>query len=318
MLGCPNCKTVVTENQLFCRTCGYKFDPEFQFSLKGMGIAAGQRIPIAASPSFGSTKSSSQAHHIILPLMGLIIAAFAIVSVAPLGFVNNYKNISRSTFNIERSYMGVYLADSDGAVIEGITEMGPAEQAGLASGDTILEVNSTPIADSSDLVAFLNSVPPGTDISIKLMRDHAEFYTSLRTVRRSDLHLRPSHLQGFLGVSSLDQVDIETTQLAHSCNIARSVVGDGKLISAEPHIENLAHIVETDSAVRIGNIIEGSAAHLGGLQEGDLILAIDGNPTRNPSELARCIRSRIPGQEVMITLMRDGQLIQKLLHMGSR
>lgn len=321
MLGCPNCKAVVTENQMFCRTCGYRFDAEFQFSLKGLGIPAGQRIPIG-SPKPASSRNQHQSH--LLPIIGLVIAAFVTtVSVAPLSFVDNCKKIgiSSSIFGKERSYIGVYLADSStgyGAVIDEITDMGPAEQAGLASGDTILEVNSRPIADPNDLVAFLKSVPPGTDISVKVMRDHAEFYTSLTTVRRGDLHFRPSPLQGFLGVASLDQVDIETTQIPHSCDIARSVIGSDRLISAEPEIENLNHIVETDSAVRIAKIIEGSAAHLGDLREGDLILAIDGNPTRNSSELGRCIRSRVPGQEVLVTVIRDGQLLQKHIHMGSR
>ncbi len=319
MLGCPNCKTVVTEDQLFCRTCGYKFDSEFQFSSKGLGIPPGQRVPVS-NPSLNCNSSHSQ--RVVLPIMGLILAAFvSTVSIAPLGFVNNFKKVSRSSiFGNERSYIGVYLADgnsdSPGAVIDMITEMGPAEQAGLTSGDTILEINSTPILDSEDLVAYLKSVPPGTELSVKVMRDHTEFYTSLRTARRSELHFRPSPLQGFLGISSLDNVDIETTQLAHSCDIARSAVGTDNFISNEP--QNLAQIVETNSAVRIGSVIEGSAAHLGGLQEDDLILAIDGNLTRDPSELGRHIRSRMPGQEVLITIMRDGQLMQKQVYMGSR
>lgn len=48
----------------------------------------------------------------------------------------------------------------------------------------------------------------------------------------------------------------------------------------------------------------------GRLRSGDLIVAVDGRTVRSPSELRRAIATRSPGEEVQLTVRRDGKRIR--------
>ncbi len=57
-------------------------------------------------------------------------------------------------------------------------------------------------------------------------------------------------------------------------------------------------------------LVPGGPAELAGLQAGDIIIAIDGDRVRGSNEVIVDIRSRVPGDEVTITVLRDGQEIE--------
>ncbi len=55
----------------------------------------------------------------------------------------------------------VYGVNS-GVTIASITPNGPAEKAGLKTGDTIVSVNGKPVKNGDELVAEISSLKPGT------------------------------------------------------------------------------------------------------------------------------------------------------------
>jgi S1-C subfamily serine protease len=63
--------------------------------------------------------------------------------------------------------------------------------------------------------------------------------------------------------------------------------------------------VTTDGA-RLDSVDAGSPAAAVGLQVGDVITGIDGNPVHSNSELATRLYPDTPGREVILTYMRDG------------
>jgi membrane-associated protease RseP (regulator of RpoE activity) len=65
-------------------------------------------------------------------------------------------------------------------------------------------------------------------------------------------------------------------------------------------------IVQQESDWRVGSISEDSAASRAGLQEGDDIVAIDGQVTDVFADLRGVVAPR-PGQEVVVTVERDGE-----------
>ncbi len=52
---------------------------------------------------------------------------------------------------------------------------------------------------------------------------------------------------------------------------------------------------------------ENSAAEEAGIREGDVIIAIDGSPVRNPSELIEAVGRKRPGDQVSVTYYRNGR-----------
>lgn len=63
----------------------------------------------------------------------------------------------------------------------------------------------------------------------------------------------------------------------------------------------------------IGEVMDGSAAKFGDIQEGDVITAINGTPIRSMSQLQESIAVHRPGDKVEVTLDRKGQQIKKTL-----
>ncbi len=96
-----------------------------------------------------------------------------------LGFaipINQARRISEELINtgtstkpiigvtLDRTYQG------EGARVEQVSPGGPAEDAGVRSGDVIVEFNGRPIADSTALIVDIRSMKPGDEVSMKVNR----------------------------------------------------------------------------------------------------------------------------------------------------
>lgn len=62
-----------------------------------------------------------------------------------------------------------------------------------------------------------------------------------------------------------------------------------------------------NGGVKVHNVYSGTAAENMGLQRGDVIKVLNGINTNSPRELWRAVRSHDPGDEVKVTVVRDGQ-----------
>jgi S1-C subfamily serine protease len=65
------------------------------------------------------------------------------------------------------------------------------------------------------------------------------------------------------------------------------------------------------------SIASGSAAEAAGIREGDVITALDGEPISDPSDLAATIAGHLPGDEVTVTIERDGDEQQVSAELGA-
>ncbi len=76
------------------------------------------------------------------------------------------------TGEVERAYLGIQGADGEngGAVIQPQLG-GPAAEAGLEAGDTILEVGGEPVEGISDVIATVNNGKPGDELTLEIERD---------------------------------------------------------------------------------------------------------------------------------------------------
>jgi S1-C subfamily serine protease len=72
----------------------------------------------------------------------------------------------------ERAFLGVSsaAAPEGGAQVGGVVADGPAADAGLREGDTIVEINGQPVRDSDDVSAVVNSRRPGDEVRVVIER----------------------------------------------------------------------------------------------------------------------------------------------------
>lgn len=93
---------------------------------------------------------------------------------------------------VNRSFMGIRqttitpgpalnynLPVQNGVGVLGVTNGSPTAQAGLRSGDIIVQLNSTPIPDAATLARFLRENLPGTQVLVTFYRGTARMSTQL-------------------------------------------------------------------------------------------------------------------------------------------
>lgn len=77
--------------------------------------------------------------------------------------------------NPNSGYVGVgFDLEFDGIKLRDLTKDGPAEKAGLKSGDLVLSVNGEKVADVDDFVALVQRHKPGDVLTLKIERDKKE------------------------------------------------------------------------------------------------------------------------------------------------
>ncbi len=99
--------------------------------------------------------------------------------------------------------------------------------------------------------------------------------------------------------------------------IAGQLVKDGRATHAQLGVTPAAQpqTATADSTSRqsavLAKVVPGSPAADAGLQAGDQVIAVDGVATPAPDSLVALVRSHAPGDEVVLTVVRDGSM-QKL------
>jgi len=142
----------------------------------------------------------------------------------------------------------------EGALVSSVQPGGPADKAGLKSGDVIRKVDGQPIVASGDLPAIIGLARPGEKVTLEIWRAGKAEQIS----------------------ATLGDAAEKATQVAK----ADEPVGKGKLgLSLRP----LQPQEKQQSGIASGLVIENAAgpAAAAGVQPGDVLLGINGSPVSN-------------------------------------
>jgi serine protease DegQ len=77
-----------------------------------------------------------------------------------------------------------------GALISGILQHGPADQAGMRTGDVLLSVNNQPVADASALLNQIAALKPNQTANITFSHMGNIVLTDVRISRRPKLNTK--------------------------------------------------------------------------------------------------------------------------------
>jgi serine protease Do len=194
--------------------------------------------------------------------------------------------VTRGRIGVGIQGMDASLAESfgldkaRGALVSRVEPDSPAAKAGLKEGDVILEFNGKPIAKANDLPAAVAQVTPGAKAPLKVWRNKSE--TSLdvtvgelpneRVAQAAPEAAKP---QGRLGVAVRPLSNEE----------ARALQSEGGLVVQQA---------------------SGPAAKAG-LRAGDVIVAVNGQPTRTVDELRKQVNEAKGKLAVLVE--RQGQRV---------
>ncbi|MGH7152868.1 MAG: PDZ domain-containing protein, partial [Acetobacteraceae bacterium] len=86
-----------------------------------------------------------------------------------------------------RPWLGMYATEADDAlVIGGVSDNGPAEQAGIRTGDRVLAVNGEDVGDLGGLWRRVwASGSAGAEVKVRLLRDSGPVTISVRSADRA-------------------------------------------------------------------------------------------------------------------------------------
>jgi 2-alkenal reductase len=174
-------------------------------------------------------------------------------------------------------------------------------QTALVGGDVIVAVDGQPIQDFEDLVAYLaDSTEVGQTITLTALRDGKKETIDLTLAARPASEASGSQAESpgtggaYLGVAGLTL----TPEIAQAMNLPSDQ--QGVLVSqvqkASP--ADQAGLQGSDSPVTLG----GQRLLVGG----DVITAVDRQPIASLQGLQGLLQEKMPGQAVMLTLLRDG------------
>jgi len=239
----------------------------------------------------------------------------------------SWLGVSGATLTPELATAMNLNADQRGALVIQVTPNGPADQAGLqgsdrqvkiedqnvpVGGDVITAIDGQPVKDFEDVVAYLvGSTKAGQQVTLTVLRQGKEEQITVKLGARpeseSQLALAGGGVPGqaWLGING---------------------------VTVTPEIAQAMNLPDGQTGILVEQITLGSPADQAGLQGsykpatisgqqisvgGDVIVAINGQSVSQMEELRAFIQNAQPGQEVTLTVLRNGEQLDIPLTLGA-
>ena len=210
----------------------------------------------------------------------------------PIQMATHIQNQLINTGKVTRGYLGVNMQDltqdlaqsfgldeTDGVLVSSVMPGTPAEEAGLKSGDVMVEFDGTAVTDTNQLRNLVARTPVGSEVTVKVIRDNKP---RAFTVKIGELPDKvPASAED---ADVLEQVGFTVQDLT----------------------EALAYQLgyEGQEGVIIADVEPGSQADGVGLSPGTLIHQVNRQTVRNTAEFMQALRTSEQSNHVLL-LVQD-------------
>jgi predicted metalloprotease with PDZ domain len=203
-----------------------------------------------------------------------------------------------------RAIIGVQLeraADGKGARVREVSPGGPAADAGIRTGDVIVAVNGATITGADptrQVLGILHNVKPDTKVNVRVLRDGKAQDLTLTTRASPGLFAR------IHGLPDMGQVALPALPELRGDFMFHRPLMDMELATLTPR---LGSYFGTDKGVLVVRAPANDALKL---EDGDVILTIDGRQPTSGSHATRILGSYQPGEKVTLRILRDHKTLQ--------
>jgi serine protease Do len=172
------------------------------------------------------------------------------------------------------------MQNPNGALVSSVEPGGPAAKAGLEPGDVILSLNGQPVSDSNALPAQVAGLAPGTTAKVQVWRDKGAKDLTVTVGALSDAK----------------------TASAGGADKSESASQDARLGVA---VRPLTPEEKQSASLSRGLLVSqaSGAAESAGIQAGDVILAVNGQPVTTVQQLKTMVASA--GDSIALLIQRD-------------
>ncbi len=237
---------------------------------------------------------------IFSPSGGSIGIGFAI----PSALARNIVKQLRDQGTVRRGWLGVRIQNvtdelaeglrlerARGALVASVTPGGPAEASGLQQGDVVLEFNGRPVPKYRNLSRMVAETPVGEDVEVVVWRKGKAVTLEVRLGELEDV--QTAALTAETGTTETS--DVEALGL--------------KLATITPELRQRFQLDEKTDGVVITEVTEGGNAAEKHLSPGDVIVEIDLEEVRSPSDVSDKVeKAKDEGYRVVTLLVfRQGK-----------
>lgn len=196
-----------------------------------------------------------------------------------------------------------------GAQVVEVVDDSPASAAGLQVDDVITTVDGKALDGEASLADVIGGFAPGDEVTLSVTRPGAEEESLELSVTLGE---NPDDAdRAFLGIRYTQSATVDLQGLPEG--FVPFGQGRGQEMPFTLPFERMAPgqdimpgMEATAGAVVLTVVEQGPAAEAG-LQAGDVITAIDGEPVDGPQALVDAVTSRQPGDTVVLTVTREGE-----------
>lgn len=213
---------------------------------------------------------------------------------------------------------------SGGITINEIIGNSGAEKAGLLAGDVILSLDGKKVDTHTDITSVISAKKPNETIAVTLLRNGEEkvifatlgarqktSYTVLvqnaNTPTESktiNINLNGNSKNWENSIAALNQFNsikwVSEKETGNPCEKLREM-RSASLLGVYVNYN-------AKSGVGIQDVISNTGAQSSGLQSGDIITSVSGIDVNSYIELRRVVTMHKPGETVVVTFLRDGQV----------
>ena len=216
------------------------------------------------------------------------------------------------------------LSDEQGAVVKSVEPDSPARKAGVQEGDVILRFSGEAVHSVAQLVRLVRETPPGRKLAIEVSRGGAVQRLSATLVERggdADFNFAMPPIPPIPPVPPLELLDWDRRGKGRA--MIRDIFRGGprKLgIEYQEISDQLAKYFKltADSGVLVTRVDDDGPAAKAGLKTGDVLLKFGAKAVADSEDLIREVDRAKPGDEVTLTLQRDGKTLDLKLKLGGR
>ena len=183
---------------------------------------------------------------------------------------------------------------AQGVVVSDVTKDSPADKAGIALEDYIYEVDGRAVTNNSSLTNYIASLPPGTTVTLKLIRAGAD-----RSVRIT-LGTFP---EGDIQTASNDRDDDADSEEKAATNLGL------ELQTLSPTLRTRMDLPDGLRGVVVRSVEAGGAAELAGLARGDVILMVSGEEVSSVKEFNAAVRKAASAKVARLRVRRVDTVI---------
>lgn len=203
-------------------------------------------------------------------------------------------------------------------VVVDVAPAGPAERAGIRLQDQLLALDGTPLRTADQLAAALAAIAPGSTVKVAVGRGERIDEIALEAVARparppsrewqSAEPSAPAVARQKAPPPQLQPAPAPPTQAApgidDTASKGRTALGV-RTLPVDPSIQARFNLPEPAGALVIG-VVHDLPASKAGVPPGSVIVALDNQPVRSPSELTRLVTSGQVGKPVTLQYILPG------------